>query len=264
MSRKIIMQKVVWIINLASLFFLISSSAYSGTYVSLDARADAEQSFWLIEEENAVASIILFAGGDGKLKLDGHGIRKLQNNFVVRNRNNLAGKGYNVAVIDVPSDQHEMFYFRTTEEHAIDIKSVIKHMRDKFKKPVWLIGTSRGTTSVANVAARLNKADGPDGVVFTASISSGGSHGESMNDVSLDKIKQPVLFVHHEDDQCHVCPPEDITSLANDMSNAKFKEIKMFSGGNTEGRECGSQSHHGFLGIDDEVIKFISDWIKSH
>ena len=40
------------------------------------------------------------------------------------------------------------------------------------------------------------------------------------------------------------------------------KEIKMFSGSYAQGRACGAQSYHGFLGIDDEVVKYISDWVK--
>lgn len=252
-----------WIISFFSIFIFYSSNAISGTFVSLDTRPDVKQPFWLIEKENAVASVILFAGGNGRIKVDEDGIGK-GGNFLIRNRKKFAEHGFNVAAVDVPSDQKKLFYFRTTENHAIDIKAVIKFLREKYKKPVWLIGTSRGTTSASAVASWLNENEGPDGIVLTASISSGGRFGESMYDVSLNKIKQPVLFVHNEDDECVVCPPEEVEGLADEISNAKLKEIKMFSGGDTVGRECGAKSYHGFLGIDDKVVKYISDWVKAH
>ena len=250
--------------TLIILSLVLSLNVYSGTLVSLKTRGNVEQPFWLLENENAVASVILFAGGDGKISVNKDGIHSLKGNFVVRNRNNFSKLGFNVAVVDVPSDRSELNFARTTKEHATDIKQVIKFLRDKYKKPVWLIGTSRGTTSVANIAARLNANDGPDGVVFTASISEGGSQGESMTDVSLEDIKQPVLFVHHEDDECWVCPSNSVSYLAEEMEGAKLKEIKMFSGGHTVGRECGAQSYHGFLGIEDKVVPYISDWVKAH
>lgn len=252
-----------WMANLFLIFIVYSSNAVSGMFISLATRPDVKQPFWLIEKENASASVILFAGGKGRIDIDEDGIAK-EGNFLVRNREKFAEHGFNVAVVDVPTDRKKLFYFRTTEEHATDIKAVIRYMRDKYKVPVWLIGTSRGTTSASAVASWLNEKEGPDGIVLTASISSGGKFGESMNDVSLGSIKQPVLFVHNQDDECVVCPPEEVDMLADEMSSAKRKEIKMFSGGYTQGRACGAQSYHGFLGIDGEVVKYISDWVKMY
>lgn len=257
------MKNTIWIVGLASLLIVSSPSAFAGSFILLSTRPDVKQPFWLIEKEDAVASVILFAGGKGRINIDEDGVGR-GGNFLVRNRERFADHNLNVAVVDAPTDQAKLYYFRTTQDHATDIKSVIKYMRDKYRKPVWLIGTSRGTTSASAIASWLDEKDGPDGVVLTASISSGGKYGESMNDVALDAIKQPVLFVHNEDDECVVCPPEEVAYLASEMSNAKIKEIKMFSGGYSQGRACGAQSYHGFLGIDDEVVQYIADWVKTH
>ncbi|MEJ2143158.1 MAG: alpha/beta hydrolase, partial [Gammaproteobacteria bacterium] len=240
-----------------------SSNVFSGTFISLITRFDVHQPFWLIDKENAAASVILFTGGKGRIDINESGIGR-GGNFLVRNREKFARYSLNVAVIDAPTDQEKLFYFRTTEEHAADIKAVIKYMRDKYKKPVWLVGTSRGTTSVASVASWLQGTDGPDGIVLTATISRNGKKGESVNDVALKDINVPVLFVHNSDDECKVCPPGAIGSIAEQMTNAKIKEIKFFSGGYTEGRKCGPQSYHGFLGIEDEVVQYIARWVKAH
>lgn len=254
----------IWPMLISLLFISYNTNVYSGTFVSLKTRPNVEQPFWLIEKkENAVASIILFAGGSGVINIDEDGIGK-EGNFLVRTRNQFAEQGFNIAVVDKPSDQEVLYYFRTTEEHATDIKAVIAYMRKRFGKPVWLVGTSRGTTSVVNIASRLNKQDGADGIVLTSTISRGGKKGESVNDIWLTNIKQPTLFVHHEDDACIVCPPDEIENIATEMTQAKIKKIKMFSGGYEEKRSCGPYSYHGFLGIEKKVVKYIADWIKIH
>lgn len=252
-----------WNVTLVTLCLFYSTNAFPGTFVSLITRFDVHQPFWLIDKENAAASVILFAGGKGRIDINESGITRGRN-FLVRSREKFARYSLNVAVVDAPSDQEKLFYFRTTEEHATDIKAVINYMREKYNKPVWLVGTSRGTTSVASIASWLQGADGPDGIVLTSTISRGGKKGESVNDVVLKDIKVPVLFVHNSDDECKVCPPDEIESIAERMINVEIKEIKMVSGGYSEGRKCGPQSYHGFLGIEDEVVKYIAEWVKVH
>ena len=80
----------------------------------------------------------------------------------------------------------------------------------------------------------------------------------------MEDIKLPLLFVHNELDECKVTPSDEIPAIAEMATNAKLVEQKYFSGGYTEGRKCGAQSYHGFLGIDKEVVKYISDWVKAH
>lgn len=68
--------------------------------------------------------------------------------------------------MDAPSDRLEPPYlsgFRQSSEHVADIKAVIAWLRQQVNAPVWLVGTSRGTQSVAFAATQLAKTDGgPD------------------------------------------------------------------------------------------------------
>jgi alpha-beta hydrolase superfamily lysophospholipase len=88
----------------------------------------------------------------------------------VRSRERFVQQGFLVAVIDAPSDRSQgLWDFRTSAAHAEDIKHVILELKRIMDIPVWLIGTSMGTVSATNAAARLNEG-GPDGLVLTSTI----------------------------------------------------------------------------------------------
>jgi hypothetical protein len=51
--------------------------------------------------------------------------------------------------------------FRNSQKHVQDIEAVISYIRSINDKPIWLVGTSRGTESAAYAAVHLNnKIDG--------------------------------------------------------------------------------------------------------
>jgi len=123
-----------------------------------------------LSADKPIASVILFVGAHGRLALSPRGIGWGEGNFLVRNRERFCREGFLVAVMDAPSDRPQgLWNFRTSVAHAEDIKYVIAELRKMFDIPVWLIGTSMGTVSAANFAARL-KEGGPDGLVLTSTI----------------------------------------------------------------------------------------------
>jgi len=235
--------------------------ADGGTYQEVTTARNAQQPFWLIEYPAARASLIMFAGGQGRLKIDPDGIGK-KNNFLVRTRRQFADAGFNVAVMDKPKDKGELFGFRTTAEHATDVQAVILYLRNKYKHPVWLIGTSRGTLSAANAAARLAGTNGPDGIVLTASVLVTKKY-ESLTDIDLGRIRVPTLFVHNRDDGCHVCPYSELAHVMAKCDKASDKALQVHEGGRSErSNQCKALTPHGFLGLEDKVVKEIADWIK--
>lgn len=251
---------------LISLFIIVSSAlhAHKESFQSLASRENAEQPFWLIENANPIANVILFAGGKGKLKIREDGIRKT-GNFLVRSREHFADAGFTVAVVDKPTDRNNLFFFRTTQEHTKDIQAVIHFLKKRNNKPVWLIGTSRGTISAANVASRLSDS-WIKGLVLTSSLLAESNSGkESLQDVSIDLINMPTLFVHHKKDGCYVTLYDDLAITMENFSKTKKRELKTFTGGEETGSNpCKGKSYHGFIGIEDEVVNSISLWIKQN
>jgi alpha-beta hydrolase superfamily lysophospholipase len=138
---------------------------------TVPARPGVTESFLLLRPNKApVATVIIFAGGDGNLALTPAGLGRRQGNFLVRTRQRWVREGLLVAILDTPSDHPRgLWNFRTTKEHAADVKQAIAAVRDLARVPVWLVGTSMGTLSAANAAARIGDG-GPDGVVLTSSV----------------------------------------------------------------------------------------------
>ena len=237
----------------------------------LPARPGVKQRALFIEPAGKpVASAILFAGGKGKIGLGKDGTIKRGGNFLVKTRKLFASHDLLVAVVDAPSDRKGydgMLGHRITADHAKDIAAVVKRLRELADVPVWLIGTSRGTVSAANGAARLTGREGPDGIVLTSSVVATGNRGQdSVFDVDLEDIRVPALVVHHKDDSCYVTLWRDADSLPKKLANSPKSELMAITGGDggDADAECGPKSHHGFLGQREAVIERIADWIKAN
>jgi len=82
----------------------------------------------------------------------------------------------------------------------------------------------------------------------------------------LQEIKVPTLFVHHEKDGCDKTQASGIPRIAKKISHAPLVEVKIVTGGKKgkPKKVCGGKSHHGYLGIEDEVIEIIASFIKTH
>jgi len=129
----------------------------------------------------AKAVAVLFPGGSGLVMIKNNGkFKGTKGNTLTRSRKKFVANGLVTVLIDAASDHREgeglTFKYRMTEEHADDIRRAIRRLRKKYPGlPVWLVGHSRGSTSVANVL-----------------------------DFNLGGIAIPVLVVHHNDDGCKV------------------------------------------------------------
>jgi hypothetical protein len=236
--------------------------AYS--YMSLSARPGATQAFLLMDVKDAAATVILFAGGDGRLNLNPLGFGgNLQANFVVRTRDFYTAHGIRVAIVDAPSDAVSFPNFRLTAQHAQDIQAVIAYLRHRFHDPVWLVGTSSGTVSETNVASRLPGDDGPDGLVLTSSVLV--APGASVFDTNLAAITVPTLVVHHELDACPATLFVDVSALIAALTSASDLELVSFTGGGPPvGNICEAFHWHGYPGIEAQVTNTIADFILAH
>lgn len=252
-------------VSLVSLSFTVLP-LHASEFVSLETRDGVKQNFRLLKDNKPVASVILFSGGTGKIGVNKWGIEKT-GNFLVRTRKMFASHGLMVAVVDAPSDMKGpkgmKGGFRDTEEHVKDIDAVIAYMRRQAAIPVWLIGTSRGTESAANVA--IYSKQKPDGLVLTSSMSESNNKGRAVTEMVLENIKIPVLIVAHENDACWVTPPEGAEEIRKMLSNAPKAEVKYFSGGKkASSKPCKAKSRHGFYGLEKEVVNYIANFVKNN
>jgi hypothetical protein len=101
----------------------------------------------LIKPASPHASVILLAGGDGNIRAGDHGeINGAKGNQLVRTRHAYAARGLAVLVADA----------------GTDLTSAVQYMA-AIKRPVTVIGTSRGTLRAAEgIARRTARCAGPD------------------------------------------------------------------------------------------------------
>jgi hypothetical protein len=234
--------------------------------VDIPTRPGVTQRFLVITPAEPKATAVLFTGGPGILELDDAGNpRRGRNNFLIRSARLFAAGGLRVALIDAPSDRQappHLSGFRDTAEHAADVKAVIAWLRETAKLPVWLIGTSRGTQSVGATAVALTPSGGPDGIVLTSTVVND-PRTRSVPDMPVDRLRIPVLVVHHEQDGCRVCLFRDVPRLMSKLSSTPRKELITFRGGDNIGDLCEPLAYHGYNGLENEVVARIVGWIIS-
>jgi pimeloyl-ACP methyl ester carboxylesterase len=221
------------------------------------------------------AALVLLAGGGGHVDLDRKGcVRALKGNFLVRSLTLFHRAGFSTALVDAPSDhpgEDGLKGFRIALQHADDLGKIIADLRKRAKAPVWVVGTSRGTISAANAAARLSGSNAPDGVVLTSAVMSGGSGGrrpwatQTVFDFRLEAIAAPVLVVGHASDNCPRTPARLMGNITA-RTNAAREQVVTVSGGpggaQTGLDACQGRTPHGFVGQEAAVVAGIARFIR--
>lgn len=248
------------------LFALIAwaalSSAAGDRLVFADTRPGARVGYWLMERPGASATVMLLPGGEGGIG-SVKGQEPRSKNFLVRTRDMFAAAGFNVAVIGKPSDHDDMtLEFRASKDHVEDLRVIAESLRAKLGKPVWLVGTSRGSVSAAAAGAGL---DPPTiaGIVMTSSVTYSRA-GSAVPNLALMDVRVPALVMHHKRDACKDCDPREAHLITERLTGAPVKKLLLVDGGgDPSGPVCEPMHYHGFIGMEAEAVKTISDWIKN-
>jgi hypothetical protein len=188
----------------------------------------------------ARGSIILLAGGDGQLGVGADGsISRLQGNQLVRTRKAYAARGFAVLV----------------PEANVNVAAAVKFM-GKYG-PVTLVGTSRGTQRAARGIAAGAR---PARLVLTAGFLSNasGAGDNVMSIVGSPAALPPTLVVHHKRDTCRFTLPDGVGPF---VVWAKGKaRVVCLDGGSSVGPACEARAHHGFNGIDGQVVSAVAEF----
>lgn len=239
----------------------ITAPAKADEIIRLESRPGVKVPVFYMKRDGATATVVLLPGGAG-------GIGKIEdgkptgNNFLVRSRDFFADAGFNVAVMNRPSDKADLDYpDRVSDEHMQDIKTVVDYLKTDNGLPVWIVGTSRGTVSATAAAVKFGNSD-LAGIVLTSSVVNYKKIG-AVPTQDIGSIKIPVLVLHHEQDGCVHCRPYEVSAIIKGLKNAPVKKLLMVNGGaNPVGDPCEGQHYHGFIGMEKEAVAMIANWIK--
>ncbi|MBB2483790.1 alpha/beta hydrolase [Mitsuaria sp. WAJ17] len=220
-------------------------------------------------------SLVLLAGGHGHVGLDATGCAtQLKGNALLRARPLFQARGYEVVTLDAPADyrgDEGLAGFRIEPAHAEDIGRVVRWLRGQGAREVWLLGTSRGSISAVNAAARLAGEAAPDGLVLSSVLSVGASvtarrswARQHVFDLPLERIRQPTLLLGHVDDSCPRSPPSGQARVAQRIGAAARTQLISGGAGPVSGPDaCEGRSPHGFWGQDAEMVDATLAFIES-
>lgn len=255
------------------------SPTYSSTVVTIMPRPGVELTYvatrrvWPPGLKPHPVALVLLAGGNGVLQIAPNGSiqSSLKLNFLIRSRPNflLSGAALVVAV-DAPDDKPQGMdgEFRLSQTHAEDLAKVIEKVKTDTGLTVWLVGTSSGTMSAVNAAARKIAPTAAGFVLTSTQTKKTNGCGKTVfnPETPLEAITAPVFLVAHLQDACACSPPigmEGATAVKADLTGSSKKELKFFMGGKTPiSDECGARHYHGFYGIETSVTKAIVNWIE--
>lgn len=264
-------------LNFSIVFISQSAEIQSKELIKLQTRSKVTQKFILIKPNNPTASVVLFEGGSGILKLGSAfgkpTINQKNTSGIISHRDEFAKHNIMAAVVDTPSDHKSKKgmtpEFRISQDHIKDIEAIITKMKKEADVPVWLVGLSRGCFSALIGSEQLkNMVEGviilSCPTVYPEKAKIYKTHPNAILNMELDKVTAPVQIIYHEKDECKWCPPANAKNIKEALVNSEAVQLKFLSGGKSPKTKCKARSAHSFYGIEEELIASIAQFIESH
>jgi len=224
----------------------------------------------LLSPDQPKATVVLFPGGGGVIKLGSDGSIGAPTNFLVRSRIHWVERGYAVLIPDAPAGSLSgggLMGRRISEHYAAAVAALVSFAKQTIPAPVWLVGTSQGTNAVVSGASRLSHGE-IAGIILTSPITEPGKGKdlkETVFDADLPAINVPVLIVSHSDDSCAMTPPGDQARLTAAFTGSPFAKAILVSGGKPAvSAPCEAEAPHGFYGVEVDTIKHMVSFIAAH
>jgi pimeloyl-ACP methyl ester carboxylesterase len=183
--------------TLAAAFLLaLGGSAVTQNIVSDLRLADGDsERVVFTSPANPTAILVMFAGGDGTVEIADSGTIGNTGNFLLRTQPLWLPQGFAFEILGAPNNA-SLHGQRHTEAYADAVGPAVDFARTRSSAPVWLVGTSAGTTGTANGAVHLGGKVA--GLVLTSSVTRQYPGGETVFDTNLAAITVPVLVVANQ------------------------------------------------------------------
>ncbi len=230
--------------------------------VTLRTREGVTQSFFIANMGGvkAEAAALLFIGGGGgiRLRMEDGQPKFGDRNFLPRSRREFIRDGILPVIMDNPSDQQGgsgmSDAFRESAQHVTDIRAVVAEVKKRYPElPVFLVGTSRSTISVAYLGRAMGEQVA--GVVLSSSLFRD-RRAPVLSVFDFSSIKTPLLFVHHRDDACESTPYSEAERLGRN-----YPLVSVKGGKPAETGACEPLAAHGYYGKETETVDAIAGWM---
>ena len=130
-----------------------------------------------------------------------------------------------------------------------------------IKRPVTLVGTSRGTQRAAEGIAAGARPDAL-GAHLGISVAAIGRKSASFGDrpARLADLLPRTLVIHHRHDGCRFTSPAGVQPFL-DWAKGKAKVVWL-DGGASVGDPCQARGYHGFNGLDAQVVSLVAAFAR--
>jgi hypothetical protein len=219
---------------------------------------------FLWEAKQPAATLVYIPGGDGHLGLRdgqpqlggfyGTTLRPLSDPRSTSGR-------LSVVVFDSPTVLNVGARYptsRAASDHLMRIESVVLHYKERFGRPIWLMGHSNGAVSVTEFYKYLQKSTRESlvsGMVYSAA--------RTGADFSSATTNLPVLFLAHEKDACAAASSSEAKAVytrLKKVDTAKVEYVAIKGGQSTSENPC-SSGYHMYYGAGPEVSAAIDSFI---
>ena len=186
--------------------------------------------------------LIVMPGGHGTIGLkknsDGTPFFSGKGNFLVRTRGMFADNDFAVVVIDRGRSLDRM-------------RGVVSDIKKKYPTAkIYIAGTSMSTTETIYMSENMDGEVG--GFIHTSSVA-------AIGGLDTRNRKSRNLIVTHKNDGCTRITP---TSSSIENGQRYGTPVFVMEGGIDEGDPCQAAGHHGYRGIEQDVVDKIKTWMK--
>ena len=233
--------------------------------ITIPTRDGVTEGYLLLATDDAPKKVVVvtFVGGQGLIRLARRAehpplVFGKDTNSLVRIRNLLVNADIADAIVDSPSDRQQAGMddtFRAGADHARDIRAVIADVQKRYPDArFYLVGTSRGTISAANLGVSLH--DIVAGTIMSSTVTHWDKMGIALSQFDFAALKVPTLLIHHVDDGCFTSPYAGASALAN-----RFPLVSARGGDAPQSGPCDPLAPHGFYGLDAQVATVMQQFM---
>lgn len=226
--------------------------------------SDAPTLTFVWPSPQAKTTLIFIPGGEGRIGLTPE--RKNLGGFYAATLKplsdaKLTSGTFNVVVFDSPVNLpvgSGYAFSRQSSEHLLRIESVVRHYKELYGQPVWLMGHSNGAASITEFYKMLQNKQQEQ--IVEGAIYSSARNGSVFN----DKTKLPILFLAHEKDGCPVSMPSMSRTLFEQQqkTNPMKTDYTVVKGGEAQAHHVCSSGFHMFYGAGDEAYGAIDRFVQ--
>ncbi len=226
--------------------------------------SDAPTLTFVWPSTQAKTTLIFIPGGEGRIGLTPE--RKNLGGFYAATLKplsdpQLTSGRFNVVVFDSPvilPSGSGYAYSRQSSEHLLRIESVVRHYKELYDLPVWIMGHSNGAVSITEFYKMLQKKQ-QEALVHGAVFSSA-RNGANFN----DSTKLPILFLAHEKDGCQVSLPSASRTVYEQQqkTNPMKTEYVVVKGGEAQTQNVCTSGFHMFYGAGVEAYVAIDGFVQ--